>query len=266
MKWYINPFKILKLDILMKVGIIGGSGLDDPKLLQEYHEENIETKYGRPSSPVLCGKISGVDVCIISRHGKNHEIPPSQVNYRANIAALKILNCTHIIATSAVGSLKEHIKPGDLIFPNQFIDFTKHRKNTFYDEVGEVKHESMAEPFSLSLRRLLIEVSGELGFNKHDAGTIVVIEGPRFSTKSESYMFRNFADIIGMTTVPECTLAKEAGIEYASIAMSTDYDCWKEGEDHVTYEMIIKQMEDNAYKVKKIILRALERIKVLRRI
>ena len=242
----------------MKIGIIGGSGLDNPDILQDYHEEDISTKYGKPSSKIICGKIQGVDVCILSRHGRNHEISPTLVNYKANIASLKMLGCTHIIATSAVGSLKENIKPGDLVFPSQFIDFTKKRELTFYDSVGEVQHTEMAEPFSYQLRRALIEATKEFKLKKHNFATIVIVEGPRFSTRAESLMLRNYADIIGMTTVPECTLAKEAGIEYASIAMVTDYDCWKKDEQSVTWEMIKKRLEENAEKVKAIILRTLE--------
>ena len=245
---------------MVKIGIIGGSGLDDPQLLTNYEEKEVETKYGKPSSKIVCGKIKGVDVCILARHGKKHEIPPHIVNYRANIAALKILGCTHILATSAVGSLKEKIKPGDLVFPNQFIDFTKQRKNTFYDEIGEVKHIEMAEPFSNELRKILIDAAEELGFEKHDFATIVVIEGPRFSTKAESFMFRNFADIIGMTSVPECSLAKELEIPYQTSAMSTDYDCWREGEESVTFEMILKRMSENAHKVKQLLLNAIPKI------
>jgi 5'-methylthioadenosine phosphorylase len=224
---YINPFKLFFVFVCMKIGIIGGSGLDDPRLLENYREEDVETKYGEPSSKIVTGKIHDVDVCILARHGRNHEIPPSQINYRANISALKLLGCTHIIATSAVGSLKEYIRPGDLVFTNQFLDFTKQRKGSFYDEIGEVRHESMADPFSDFLRKLLINVTEDLGFRKHNFGTVVVIEGPRFSTRSESFMFRNYADIIGMTTVPECTLAREAGMEYAVVSMSTDYDCFR---------------------------------------
>ena len=244
---------------MVKIGIIGGSGLDDPKLLESYEEREVETKYGKPSSKVVCGKIKGVDVCILARHGRKHEIPPHMINYRANIAALKILGCTHILATSAVGSLKEKIKPGDLVFPNQFIDFTKQRKNTFYDE-NEVKHTGMAEPFSKELREILINCCEELGFEKHDFATIIVIEGPRFSTKSESFMFRNFADIIGMTSVPECSLAKELEIPYQTIAMSTDYDCWKENEEPVTWEMVKQRMSENAHKVKQLLILSIPKI------
>ncbi len=249
----------------MKIGIIGGSGMDDPKLLQDYNEKEIDTKYGKPSSKIICGNFQGTEVCILARHGKNHEIPPSQINYRANIAALKILGCTHILATSAVGSLKEHIQPGDLVFPNQFIDFTKQRKTTFHDEIGEVKHEEMADPFSYQLRKILISTAKELNLKTHNQGTILVIEGPRFSTRSESFMFKNFADIIGMTTVPECVLAREAGIEYASIAMSTDYDCWKKGEKPVTFEIVMQIMKENASKVKTLILNAIPKINGINR-
>ncbi len=244
----------------MKIGIIGGSGLDDPQLLQDYEEKEMDTDYGKPSSKIVQGKISGAEVYILARHGKKHDIPPSQVNYRANIFALKKLGCTHILATSAVGSLKEEIKPGDLVFPNQFIDFTKKRELSFYDKIGEVKHTEMAEPFSEKLRKLLIETARELGFSFHDKATIVVIEGPRFSTKAESFMFKQFADIIGMTSVPECSLAKEIGLEYQTIAMSTDYDCWKEDEEPVTWEMIVKRMEENADKVKKLLLKSIPKI------
>jgi len=244
---------------MVKIGIIRGSGLDDPELLESYEKKDVETKYGRPSSKIVCGKIKGVDICILARHGKKHEIPPHMINYRANIAALKILGCTHILATSAIGSLKEKIKPGDLVFPDQFIEFTKQRKNTFYDE-NEVKHIELAEPFSKELRNILIKCSEELGFEKHDCATIVVIEGPRFSTKAESFMFRNFADIIGMTSFPECVLARELEIPYQTIAMSTDYDCWREGEESVTFEMVLKRMQENAHKVKKLLLEAILRI------
>lgn len=244
----------------VKIGIIGGSGLDDPQLIEDYEEVEVNTPYGIPSSKITAGKISGVPVCIIARHGKNHEIPPSRVNYRANISALKELGCTHIVVTSAVGSLKEEIKPGDLVFPDQVIDFTKFRKNTFHDEVGKVVHTEMSQPFSERIREVLINECKELGFEMHEKSTIVVIEGPRFSTKAESYMFRNFADIIGMTTAPEAFLAKELDIPYASITMSTDYDCWKEGEDAVTFEMVLQRMKENADKVKQLLLKVIPKI------
>lgn len=244
----------------IKIGVIGGSGLDDPNLLTDFQEIEVETPYGLPSSTLTSGKLNGVEVVILARHGKNHEIPPSLVNYRANIYALKEIGCTHIIATSAVGSLKEEIKPGDLVFPDQFIDMTRIRKNSFYDRVGEVVHIGMAEPFSKELRDLMIKQSESLGFEHHKRATIVVIEGPRFSTRAESYMYRNFADIIGMTTFPEAALAKELGVPYASVAMSTDYDCWKDDEEPVTFEMVMETMRNNAEKVKKLLLNVIPRI------
>lgn len=245
---------------MVKIGIIGGSGLDDPRLLEDFREKEVKTPYGRPSSKLTCGRVKGVEVVILARHGKNHEIYPSKVNFKANIFALKQEGCTHIIATSAVGSLKEEIKPGDLVFPDQFIDFTKFRKNTFFDQYGDVRHQPMGEPFSKELREVLIQECQGLGFEFHDRSTIVVIEGPRFSTKAESFMFRNFADIIGMTTFPEVALANELEIPYASIAMSTDYDCWKEDEEPVTFEMVMHRMKENADKVKRLLVSVIPKI------
>ncbi len=243
------------------VGIIGGSGLDDSKLLQDPEEKFIITKYGEPSSHIMCGKLNSVDVCILARHGRRHLIPPHKVNYRANIQALKELGCTHIIVSSAVGSLREKIRPGDLVFPDQILDFTKSRINSFYDDIGEVKHEPLSEPFSESLRRLLIQTANILEMDNHEKATMVVVEGPRFSTKAESHMFRKLgADIIGMTAMPECVLAREAGIEYATIAMSTDYDCWKDDEEPVTFDMVKQRMKENSDKVKKLIIEVLPEI------
>ncbi len=246
---------------MVKIGIIGGSGLDDPKLLENFEEKDIQTPYGITSSKITCGKLSGVDVCILARHGKHHEIPPSLVNYRANIWALKSLGCTSILATTAVGSLRDEIKPGNLVFPSQFIDFTKQRKMTFFDGIGEVKHQSMAEPYDKRIREVLCAVCNELGFGYNKNKTLVVIEGPRFSTKAESHMFRQWgADIINMSGCPEVILANEMNIPYQTIAMSTDYDCWKENEEPVTWEMISQRMKDNADKVKKLLIRAIPKI------
>src|SRR3989339_1865685 len=243
----------------MKYGIIGGSGLDDPKLLQDYHEVEIETPFGKPASTITVGKINGVDVAILARHGKDHSIMPTKVPYRANVWALKELGCTHILATTACGSLKEEIAPGDLVFLDQFVDFTKHRNLTFYED--KVVHTSMADPFCAELRRLLIETAADLGFSYHAEGTVITIEGPRFSTRAESRLFRSFgADVVNMSTVPEVILANEVGLRYATIAMATDYDAWKEGEEPVTWEMILERMKDNAAKVKKLLLAVIPKI------
>jgi len=245
----------------VKIGIIGGSGLDDPKIIKGARGKNVKTPYGNPSSPLTIGKINGVDIVILARHGKDHSIYPTGVNFRANIYALKKEGCTHILATTAVGSLRTKIRPGDLVFVDQFIDYTKHRTVTFFDE-KKVVHTPMAEPFCGELRSLLIATAKELKLRHHGKGTVITIEGPRFSTKAESYMFRGFgADVINMSTVPEVILARELGICYQSIAMSTDYDCWKEGEEPVTWDMIVSIMHKNAENVKKLILNTIPKIK-----
>lgn len=245
---------------MIKIGIIGGSGLDDPKILKESKELDVETKFGKPSSSLTIGKIGGTDVVILARHGKKHTITPANVNFRANIQALKDQGCTHIIATTAVGSLREEIHPGNLVFPSQFIDFTKQRKMTFFED--KVVHTPMAEPFNKNLRDLLVAETKKLKFKFNSDVTVITIEGPRFSSKSESHMFRQWgADIINMSTCPEVILANEIGMPYQAIAMSTDYDCWREGEESVTWEMILKIMHDNADKVIKLLVEVIPKIK-----
>jgi 5'-methylthioadenosine phosphorylase len=246
----------------MKIGIIGGSGLDDPKFIQDYEEREVDTPYGKPSSTITCGKINNVEVCILARHGKKHEIPPSQVNNLANIYALGKLGCEYILATTAVGSLKEEIGRGDFVILDQFIDFTKQRQETFFKDFKEgVKHTPMADPFSEFLRKKIIGSCSELGIKFHPFGTVVTIEGPRFSTRSESKMFRLFgADVINMSVAPEAILANEAGIQYAAIAMSTDYDCWKLEENPVSWEQILKIFSENSEKMKKVILKVIENL------
>src|SRR3989344_3278892 len=245
----------------IKIGIIGGSGLEDPKILKDAKEINVSTKFGSPSSSLTTGKINNVDVVILSRHGKKHTIMPSNVNYRANIMALKEQGCTHIIATTACGSLREEIKPGHFVFCDQFIDRTTKRASTFYDS-DRVCHIPMAEPFCPKLRGILAETAKEMKMDYHKKGTVVTIEGPRFSTKAESHMFRNWgADVINMSTVPEAVLAREAGICYAIIAMSTDYDCWHETEDGVNIEMVLQTMRNNAENVKKLLVGVIPKIK-----
>jgi len=243
----------------IKIGIIGGSGLDDPKLLDDYEEVEVETPYGKPASKLTIGKLDGVEVAILARHGKDHSIMPTRVPFRANIWALKEAGCSHILATTACGSLRERIKSGDLVFIDQFIDNTKHRVLTFYED--KVIHTPMAEPFCSQLRKLLRESAQELNLSYHTKGVVVTLEGPRFSTKAESHMFRSWgADIVNMSTVPEVILAREIGICYQMIAMSTDYDCWKEGEEPVTWEMILGRMAQNADNVKKLLLKTVPKI------
>jgi 5'-methylthioadenosine phosphorylase len=245
--------------VKIKVAIIGGSGLDDPRMMKDIKEKRVKTPYGNPSSALTIGKIQGVDTVILARHGKRHSIYPTGVNYRANIHALKQEGCTHILATTAVGSLREKIRPGDLVFIDQFIDFTRHRPLTFHEK--KVVHTPMAEPFCGHLRSILVDSARRLKLRHHRQGTVVTIEGPRFSTKAESHMFRKLgADVINMSTVPEVTLAREAGICYQTIAMSTDYDCWKKGEEPVTWDMILTIMKKNAENVIELILDAITKI------
>ncbi len=233
----------------VKIGIIGGSGLDEPDILKNASEVIVENPYGKPSSPLTCGSIEGVEVVILARHGKDHSIYPSGVNFRANIYALKELGCTHVLAATAVGSLRLEIEPGHLVLPDQFIDFTKRREMTFFDK-GHVVHTSMAEPFCPNLRKLLLERAKSLNIPCHSEKTVITIEGPRFSTKAESHMFRAWnADVINMSTVPEVNLAREQKMHYATVAMSTDYDCWHEDEAPVTWEMILTTMKKNAHNV-----------------
>lgn len=246
---------------MIKIGIIGGSGLDDPKILKKAGEIDLETPYGPPTSNLTCGEIEGVETVIIARHGKDHSINPSKVNFRANIWALKEQGCTHILASTAVGSLREEIAPGDLVFPGQFIDHTKKRETTFYDE-GAVVHTPFAEPFCNRLIDLLSSCAVRMEVPFHRDKTVITIEGPRFSTKAESHMFRSWqADVINMSTVPEVVLAREKKMHYAAIAMSTDYDCWHEEEDSVTWEMILQIMKKNAANVINLFLEVIPRIK-----
>jgi 5'-methylthioadenosine phosphorylase len=248
---------------MIKTGIIGGSGLENPDILVSSAEKSVVTPFGNPSSPLLTGSVYGKEIVILSRHGWHHTISPSKVNNRANIYALKEAGCTHILATTACGSLREEIKRGELVIPDQFIDFTHHRIHTFFDEFekGQLKHTSMADPFDSMLRNLLITTAEEMGLKIHKQGTIITIEGPRFSTRAESGMFRLWgADIVNMSIAPEAILANELGIPYAVVAMSTDYDSWKDDEDPVTWEEVLKVFNENVTNVLHLLLKVIERL------
>jgi 5'-methylthioadenosine phosphorylase len=248
---------------MAKIGIIGGSGLDNPDILKDAKDEIVNTIYGAPSSPLKCGTINNIEVVLIARHGRQHTITPSNVNYRANITALKKMGCSHILATTAVGSLKEEIGRGDLIIIDQFIDFTKQRKMTFFEdfETGSPKHTPMSSPFDENLRKILIAESKKAGFRFNEKGTVITIEGPRFSTRAESSMFRSWgADIINMSVATEAVLANEAEIPYAAIAMSTDYDCWKTDEEPVSWDAICEIFAKNVDKVTNLLKAAIPNI------
>lgn len=246
--------------LVVKVGIIGGSGIASPDFLESPKRMKKHTPYGPTSDLVTVGKLEGVDVVAIPRHGDNHRISPSIVNFRANIWAMKDLGVTHIIATSACGSLREEIVPGHLVFPDQFIDKTTKRAQSFY-EGHEFCHIAMSDPFCKDLRNILGNAADHLKIINHKSGTVITVEGPRFSTRAESRMFREWgADIINMSTVPEVVLAREAEICYAVIALSTDYDCWRESDEAVSWEMIVARMKEFSGNFRRLVLEAIPRI------
>ncbi|MBM3404163.1 MAG: S-methyl-5'-thioadenosine phosphorylase [Bacteroidetes bacterium] len=241
----------------MTIGIIGGTGLEKLNVFSEPGEVNVDTPFGPPSSTLFHGVLEGQHVYILSRHGRDHTIPPTQVNNRANIMALKQFGCDCIIATTACGSLREEIGRGDVVIPDQFIDFTRHRAVTFFEhfEPHGMKHTPMADPFSDKLRKVLINQAGKLNIPFHPKGTVITIEGPRFSTRAESHMFRLWgADIINMSIAPEAILANEAGIPYAAVALSTDYDCWKTEEEPVVWEEVLRIFDENVHKVTELLI------------
>ena len=246
--------------MMKKIAIIGGSGLENPDILKNTKTVHVETLYGNPSSDFKTGIIEGVQVAILSRHGRDHTIPPSQVNNLANIDAIRKLGCTHILTTTACGSLREEIQRGDMVILDQFIDFTRHRGITFFDkfENGDLRHTPMADPFDEMLRKKLIAAADSLNLRFHSSGTVITIEGPRFSTRAESNMFRKWgADVINMSVAPECILANELNIPYASVALSTDYDCWKTNENPVTWEEVLKVFNNNVENVIQLLIRTI---------
>ncbi len=237
---------------MQKIGIIGGTGLEKLSLFKEAMDVSVATSYGVPSSPLLTGTIEGKEVVILSRHGREHTIPPTQINNRANIMALKEYGCEGILTVTACGSLRKEIGRGHLVVLDQFIDFTKHRIATFFESFsgGDLKHTPMADPFDENLRNTIIIQAEEQNLTFHKSGTVVTIEGPRFSSRAESLMFRSWgADVINMTTAPEVILANEASIPYAAIAISTDYDCWKTDEPPVSWEEVLRVFAGNVSKV-----------------
>lgn len=247
---------------MLKIGIIGGSGLDDPDILKDTRDMELNTPYGKPTSPLNIGQIGGVDVALIARHGRDHTIPPTHVNNRANIAALKEFGCSHILATTACGSLRQEIERGDFVIVDQFIDFTRLRAVSF-DDVFPAggRHTPMPDPFDENIRTAMIQSAKELSINHHDRGTVITIEGNRFSTRAESHMFRAWgADVINMSVAPECILANEAGIPYGAVAMSTDYDCWKDDEAPVSWDDILEVFKENVEKVTQLLLTTIQNL------
>ncbi|MFQ6121867.1 MAG: S-methyl-5'-thioadenosine phosphorylase [Dehalococcoidales bacterium] len=243
-----------------KIAVIGGTRLYDIEGMTDIEEVDINTPFGKPSDTITIGRLEGVKAAFLPRHGRGHRFPPTDVPMRANTYALKSLGVEHIIGINSVGSLKEELKPGDLVIPNQLIDRTRSRVNTFFRESIAI-HIPFAEPFCPILSQIVFQAAQEVGATVHKGGTYVVMEGPAFSTKAESFLYRSWgADVIGMTALPEAKLAREAEICYAIIACVTDYDCWHERHEPVTAEMILNVQRQNIDTAKKIIKLALGKI------
>ncbi len=241
------------------IAVIGGSGLYEMEGLERVREARVSTPFGRPSDAVILGTVAGQRVAFLSRHGRGHRINPSMINYRANIYALKSLGVTRIVSVSAVGSMKEHIHPGHLAIPDEFIDRTTKRVQTFFDH-GLVAHVAFADPICPVLAGQLAEAARAIGVTFHAGGTYLCIEGPQFSTRAESWLYRQWGvDMIGMTNATEAKLAREAEICYATLALVTDYDCWHESEEPVSVEAVLSLMHANVVKAKRLLRHLMQR-------
>ena len=245
-----------------QIAIIGGSGLYDLPGLTNIKEVNEDTPFGKPSDTIVTGNLAGKNIAFLPRHGKGHKIPPSSIPVRANIYALKSLGVEKIISVSAVGSLREEYKPLDMVVPHQLIDRTYKRTQSFFDN-GPTVHISFSDPFCPSLSHLLYETTSSLHPTTHAGATMIVMEGPAFSTKAESHMYRSWGgDIIGMTALPEAKLAREAEICYSTLACVTDYDCWRESTEVVTVDMVVQNLSKNVETAKTIISTIIEKIPI----
>jgi len=238
------------------IGVLGGSGLYDMSTLEEVREVHLETPFGAPSEVIVTGRVDGIAVAFLARHGRGHRLLPSEVPYRANIYAMKMLGVKYLVSFSAVGSLTEEIRPLDMVIPDQFIDMTRRRENTFFGQ-GAVAHVSMAQPVCEAVTEALARAVTSAGLTDaihiHRGGTYLCIEGPQFSTLAESLWYRSLgASVIGMTNLPEAKLAREAQIAYATLAMVTDYDCWHPREATVTADLAIANLMKNAGHAQKI--------------
>ncbi|MBF2035085.1 MAG: S-methyl-5'-thioadenosine phosphorylase [Leptolyngbyaceae cyanobacterium T60_A2020_046] len=246
-----------------KIGIIGGSGLYKMEALTDVEEIQIETPFGDPSDALILGTLDGTRVAFLARHGRNHTYMPSEVPFRANVYAMKAIGVEYLISASAVGSLQEAAKPLDMVVPNQFIDRTKNRASTFFGE-GIVAHIAFGDPVCHALAQVLADAVESLdldGTTLHRGGTYVCMEGPAFSTRAESNLYRSWgATVIGMTNLPEAKLAREAEMAYATLAMVTDYDCWHTDHDNVTVEMVIGNLMKNAANAQRVIREVVKRL------
>ncbi|KAB8317438.1 S-methyl-5'-thioadenosine phosphorylase [Tolypothrix campylonemoides VB511288] len=246
-----------------RIGIIGGSGLYKMDALKDVEEVQVQTPFGSPSDALIVGTLEGTRVAFLARHGRNHTLLPSELPFRANIYAMKQLGVEYLISASAVGSLKEEVKPLDLVVPDQFIDRTKNRVSTFFGE-GIVAHIAFGDPICKNLAGVVASAIASLNLpdvTLHRGGTYVCMEGPAFSTKAESNLYRSWgATVIGMTNLPEAKLAREAEIAYATLALATDYDCWHPDHDNVTVDMVIANLQRNAVNAQKVIQETVRRL------
>ncbi len=244
----------------MKAGIIGGSGLYNLKELEKVDQVQLDTPFGEPSSDFLTGEVHGIQAVFLPRHGVGHVLLPTEIPFRANIWGMKKLGVTHLISVGAVGSLKEEIQPGHMVFPDQFIDLTRHRTSTFFGN-GVVAHVQFGDPVCPELSEKLVEAANTVGATTHVGGTYICMEGPAFSSRAESLLYRKWgADVIGMTNAQEAKLAREAEMAFASIALATDYDCWHVSEAEVNVEDIIKVMHDNVETARRILVETLRNL------
>lgn len=236
-----------------RIGIIGGSGLYEMEGFKAQQRVRVRTPFGIPSDAITVGSLDGVDVAFLARHGAGHRHSPSRIPYRANIHAMKQLGVERIVSVSAVGSMKESVHPGEILIPDQFYDHTKHRVSTFFDG-GIVAHVAFADPVCSELTTALAGACRRLGLTTHERGTYLCMEGPQFSSRGESLIYRQWgADVIGMTNATEAKLAREAELCYATLALVTDYDCWHHEESPVTVEAVIKILQDNVSKAKRVL-------------
>ncbi|MGE0671457.1 MAG: S-methyl-5'-thioadenosine phosphorylase [Methylibium sp.] len=247
----------------IRIGILGGSGLYRMEGLTDVREQVVDTPFGSPSDALLLGRLDGVDVAFLARHGRSHGLIPSQIPFRANLYAMKSLGVQYLLSVSAVGSMREEIAPLDMVLPDQFIDFTRQRAGTFFGD-GAVAHVSLADPVCPVLRGVMAEAFADAGFadvRLHRDGTYVCIEGPAFSTRAESNWYRSLgASVIGMTNMPEARLAREAEIAYATLALATDWDCWHPHQACVTAELAIANLQANAQRAQVLLAHAVRRI------
>ena len=242
------------------IAVIGGSGLYEMEGLADIETIDMDTPFGKPSDAIVVGSLGETAVAFLPRHGRGHRFNPTHIPVQANIYALKSLGVQYVISVSAVGSLKEELAPLDLVVPNQLIDRTRQRSSSFFDQ-GMVVHIGFADPFCPTTSKLVRQIAQELGVTVHPQGTMVVMEGPAFSTKAESFMYRSWgADIIGMTALPEAKLAREAEMCYVTMAWVTDYDCWRQSEETVTVEMVVRNLEKNVATSKELLQRVIPRL------